>query len=122
MPTKKECHLALNPPLVEPWTTESYFTNEGGLITRELFRTTIRLKRGSLGPFIEHFRQVAAAGEPFFLQFYSPAGYLIEAEVRQIELPDEQGTTYDIVHPLIALSAEDQALVFPTGEIEMMGY
>lgn len=101
----------MDSPRFDPYTVESFFTPEGQLVSRDLYRTSIRLKRGTLGPFVDHLRQVAADGQPYFLEFFSPAGLLMQAEIRDFRTPEEQPKKYDTLNVLVCLTPE-QVLAF----------
>lgn len=98
-------------PNFDPWTIEAFFTPEGELVSRDLYRTSIRLKRGTLGPFIEHFRQTTEANQPYYLEFFSPAGLSMQAEIRDFRTPEEQPKEYDTLDVLVYLTPE-QVLAF----------
>lgn len=109
--SKENIYSLIDCPKFDPWTTEDWF-DEKGLHSRELFLAPVRLKRGSMVRFIHEFRQRAAANQPYYLEFFSPAGMTMTAEVRALIPPEEQkGTYYDVVNFLVALSP-DQVLAF----------
>ena len=110
-PSKENIHSIMACPGLDPWATHDFFTPEGKLESRELNLTPIRLKKGTANQFIERFREVAAKDQPFFLEFYSPAGLLMQAEVRRIEFPKEQTKDYDMLNFLVYLTP-DQVLAF----------
>lgn len=111
----------MDSPKFDPWTTEEWFDDEGKLHTRDLYLAQVRLKRGSMGPFIEKFRGVAAQ-QPFYLEFYSPAGMTMTAEVRALTMPEEQKDAYDIINFLVALSPDQVLALFPCDETADFGY
>jgi len=108
---KENIHSVVDSPKFDPWTVESFFTPKGELVSHDLHMTTIRLKRGTLGPFIEHFRQVTEGNQPYFLEFFSPAGLKMQAEIRNFRLPEEQPKEYDALDVLVYLTPE-QVLAF----------
>src|SRR3989344_117401 len=111
MSKENNVHSVIDSPRFDPWTVEAFFTPEGELVSRELYQTTIRLKRGSMGHFIEHFRQVTKGNQPYFLEFYSPAGLTMQAEIRDFKLPEEQPKEHDTLDVLVYLTPE-QVLAF----------
>lgn len=109
-------------PNFDPWTTETFTTPEGKLVSRELYTAPIRLKRGTLGPFIEHFRQTAKAHQPYYLEFFSPAGLSMRAEIRDFRTPEEQPKEYDALNVLVYLTPEQVLAFSPDDGAADFGY
>lgn len=118
---KEQVWSVMDAPRFDPWTTESFF-DEGQMHTRDLYRTEIRLKKGSIGEVIDQFRQMTASGTPVFLKFYSPAGVEMTAEVRAVIPPEEQPLEYDTINLLTPLTLEQVFAIFPSDDVETFGY
>jgi len=113
--SKENVHSVMDSPRFEPWTTEEWLDDKGKLQFRDLYMAPVRLKRGALTQFVDEFRQRAATGQSYFLEFYSPAGMLMNAEVRAIA-PQEGDEIFDIVDFLVALSPNQLLALFPGPE------
>ena len=109
-------------PDFDPWTIEAFFTPEGELVSHDLYKTTIRLKRGTLGPFIEHFRKVTETNQPYLLEFFSPAGLSMQAEIRDYRTPEEQPKEYDTLDILVHLTPEQVLAFLPDDYTPDFGY
>ncbi len=121
---KENVYSLIDCPRFDPRTTEEWPDEQGIIRSRELFLTPIRLKKGIRDRFIAEFRQKAAANQPCFLEFFSPAGMTMTAEVRNLTRPEEQsGTYFDSVNFLVALSSDQVLAIFPyDDETDSFGY
>lgn len=116
--TKEAIHSVMDSPKFMPWTNENWFDDKGILHSRDLFITTIKIKKGNLKAFIDHLHQRSLACEPYSLEFYSPAGMKMTAEVRGL-LPSETGTDlFDHIDLLVALTSDQVLTLLPSSDRE----
>lgn len=121
--SKENLWSVMDLPKFEPWTTENWFDSKGILHSQDIFLTQIRLKQGTTGIFSKNLLQKAQSPEPYFLEFYSPAGSLMKAEVRGFSVPLEQNTKFDTVNLLVSLSQDQILILFPNNfGTEEFGY
>lgn len=111
--TTENVHSVMDSPEFLAKSSESFFDQDGNLLTRPLFETRIKLKKGTRMTFIGELKTRAEAIKPSFLEFYLPGGYLTQAEIRGYEIPVDYPSTYDPLNLLVTLSTEQEAILFP---------
>lgn len=112
----------MDAPLFDPWSSEHYLDGSGEIQTRELYITHIKLKKGTVGSFIQTFPSRTADG-PFFLEFYSPAGLKMTAEIRGLAPQAEQEEAdCDTLSLLVHLTPDQVLALFPCDETTGFGY
>ncbi len=111
--SKENIHSILDQPKFKPFTQEFWFNSKGEQLSRPIFETQIKLKKGTLASFLEILSFYSASRNPFFLEFYTPTGSLVETEIRGYRTSSEHSEIYDFLNILVALSPEQEQVFFP---------
>ncbi len=106
-------HSVMDSPEFLAKSSESWFDKQGNLLSRPLFETSIKLKKGTRMTFIDELKERAEAEEPSYLKFYLPTGLESTAEIRGYSIPVEYPSGYDLLDILVTLTQEQEWVLFP---------
>lgn len=113
----------MDTPNFDPWTIEYTLGPNGESTPHDLYRTTIKLKKGSTD-FVEAYSRAKLKNEELYLEFYSPSGLLMSAPIRRFSPAEinHENTIFDTLNILVELSSNQVLAIFPFDETEAMGY
>ncbi len=104
-------------------SSESWFDDKGNLLSRPLFETRIKLKKGTRMTFIDQLKERVDTQEPSYLKFFLPSGLETTAEIRGYSIPVEYPSSYDLLDIYVTLTQEQEWVLFPNpNDRETFGY
>lgn len=121
MSAESQWQTLTNTPL-DPWKVEHTMSPKGEVIAHDLYRTSLRFKKGRSIEFMEKFR-AATPEKPFFLSFHVPeTGMGMEAVIHSYNFIDDPDPKFDHLEVIVELTPDQVLALFPSDEPFEFGY